>query len=159
MIEVIGNLWDEHTNHRADLILVTTNSYINTLGRLVMGRGAAKEARDKFAGLDCALAREVLKECGHLGFYGIIIDANNPSIGAFQVKDHYLADARLDFIQRSVEVMLAPMWAGGTIPLVHRYYRIAMNYPGIGNGRLLIEHVRPIVEQLPDNVFIYRRES
>ncbi|MEK6860596.1 MAG: hypothetical protein AABY07_01375 [Nanoarchaeota archaeon] len=46
MILVKGNMWDELG--KAELILVTANSNIKKNGALVMGAGAAKEARDRF---------------------------------------------------------------------------------------------------------------
>lgn len=33
--------------------------------------------------------------------------------------------------------------------------RVALNYPGIGNGRLGIDLVKPIIERLPDQVQLY----
>jgi hypothetical protein len=69
-------------------------------------------------------------------------------LGAFQVKRHWLDPADLDLIAFSVE-RLQEVVAGGT--------RTAMNFPGIGNGRLQMEAVLPLLRGLPDHVFVYRR--
>ena len=34
-------------------------------------------------------------------------------------------------------------------------FAIHMNFPGIGNGKLIPEDVMPIIKDLPDNVKVY----
>jgi hypothetical protein len=150
-----GNLWSETL--LADVILVSTNAYVNKAGELVMGRGAAKEARDRFPGLAADLGA-LLKERNLVCLrYGILCSRMRPMIngkelrlGAFQVKYRWSDDADLDLIEYST-VQLAG--AANQVP----EKRIAMNFPGIGNGRLDEEQVLPILASLPDNVYIYKR--
>ena len=57
--------------------------------------------------------------------------------------------ADLDLIQYSTNLL-------GQIAMHHPNKIILLNYPGIGNGKLSQELVRPILEQLPNNVWIYK---
>ncbi len=147
---VYGDLWEE--TGRANLILVTTNSYINKQGNLVMGRGAAREAALRYPSLAWMLGQRVESACGHLGVYHLLLGLPfGPSeIGAFQVKRHFRDDADPELIGGSVDALIAHS---------RRYRRIAMNYPGIGNGHLDVVRVAPVIACLPDNVWVYRKLS
>lgn len=134
----------------ADVILVTTNATINRAGELVMGRGAALEAKLRFPDVPKMLARRIPAN----GRYGVIILAQkyyttfNPGgfcLGAFQVKYGYAEEARLDLIENSA-AMLAALGPVG---------RVAMNFPGTGWGGLKREDVLPIIERLPDSVEVH----
>jgi hypothetical protein len=144
---VTGDLWSE-LGH-AGLILVTTNAVVTRSGRLVMGRGAAREARDRFPGLDADLGAVIL---GLPSPYGVALARGDYHpvtwLGAFQVKRHWKDRAQLDLIAFSVERLAA---------ITNRYARIAMNFPGIGNGGLWSEVVLPLLQKLPNHVFIYHR--
>ncbi|MFW6042645.1 MAG: hypothetical protein ACOC9C_03095, partial [Chloroflexota bacterium] len=75
----------------ADLFLITTNSTLKKNGALVMGRGIAQQARNRFPGLDLALGREIARRCGNRGEYGLLVSPRWPAakLGAFQVKTDY----------------------------------------------------------------------
>src|SRR4051812_45989121 len=47
MKQATGNLW----TYPADVICITTNGFVKANGQCVMGRGCAREARDRFPGL------------------------------------------------------------------------------------------------------------
>ncbi len=51
---VAGDMFDEIGN--ATILLCTTNAVINSKGELVMGRGAALEMKQKYPGIEKALA-------------------------------------------------------------------------------------------------------
>jgi len=150
---IIGNLWDEVG--RADLILVTTNSYITQDHLLVMGRGAAKEAATRYPTLPRLLGDVILRRFSHLGGYGVIVIGGMPggteAIGAFQVKRHYREKADPQLIGRSAEGLVLHL-------AKYTYYkRVAMNFPGIGYGGLMEDEVWPHIKDLPDNIFVYKR--
>lgn len=158
---VQGNLWDEIG--KAHLILVTTNACVNQYGQLVMGRGAAKEAHERFrtTGTTWGVARDFGEQLITRGMveseYGIIYSSqiipgtlDTILIGAFQVKYRWHEEASLKLIDYSTNIL-------GSVARKHPEKRIALNYPGIGNGRLMMETVEPIISTLPDNVFIYKR--
>lgn len=144
-----GNMWNTYDN--ADNFIITTNSYIKNNGALVMGAGIAKQARDKKNGIDKYFGNLIEKECGHLGVYGTIIP-NKTKIGLFQVKKHFKNKADLSLIINSMNQLRA-------YAEIFNDEEIHLNYPGIGNGKLKICEVEPIIQHLPDNVNIWRFES
>ncbi|MFQ5418876.1 MAG: hypothetical protein ACE5EY_00795 [Anaerolineae bacterium] len=143
-----GNMWLAYDD--ADLFVITTNAAIKRNGALVMGRGIARQARNRFPGLDVALGQQILSVCGNQGQYGLLVSPRWPEarLGAFQVKQHYSQPASLELIRHSTAALCA--WC-----IEHPTARVALNFPGIGNGRLRREDVLPIVAQLPDQVTIW----
>ncbi len=153
---VLGDMWQEIGN--ATILLCTTNAVINSKGELVMGRGAALEMKQKYPGIEKALAKRIMdKGCHYRPWfddnkpYGVIsagMSEGDTMLGAFQVKWSWDQDADLRLIDFSCKVLcqIAP-----------KYSRIVLNYPGVGNGRLTVQQVEPILRQLPDNVYIYTK--
>ncbi len=123
-----GNMWS--ALDEVDLFLITTNATIKRNGTLVMGRGIARQARDRFPGLDAALGKQILSVYGHQGRYGLLVSPRWPKarLGAFQVKRHYSQPASLELIRHSVTALCA--WCAA-----HPDALVALNFPGIGNGR------------------------
>ena len=145
-----GNMWDikEHT----DLFLITTNSYIKKNGAVVMGKGIAKTVKDKYPGIDKVFGELINSKAGHLGKYGMFVNPLWPqnNLGIFQVKFHFRYSASMNLIKYSIKKLLE----------FNDYhyksnFRIDMNFPGIGNGRLSIRDVKPILDILPDNIHIW----
>ena len=152
---VAGDLWNE-VGH-ADLLLVTSNATLNKACRLVMGRGAAKEAANRYPALPLFLGRQlvdmILKDPPDaFPTYGVMVSAlrdNGTVIGVFQVKYHWSDNADLELIKVSAGTLR--LWAPA-------FDRIAMNFPGIGNGCLEPKVVWPAISQvLPENVWVYVR--
>ena len=141
-----GNMW----NWREGIRVVTTNSFLRKDGSLVMGRGAAKQLADLVPGIDHIFGKEVRKICGHLGKYGIVILSGGYDYGIFQVKYHFADKADLDLIKYSTDRLNSYCW-------LYPWLNFHMNYPGIGNGKLSAEEVKPIINKLSDNVFVYWR--
>lgn len=145
-----GNMWDVYDE--ADLFLITTNSFIKRNGALVMGAGIAREARDRFPGLDLALGRKIK----HLGKYGLIVSEKWPDkkLGAFQVKYHFKDSASLELIEYSCNDLITFI-TQNTL----RFGTVHLNYPGIGNGKLTEDDVYPIVRKLPDCVTLWEQRQ
>jgi len=150
MIYKVGNIL-EHMDD-ADVILVTTNSYINRNRQLVMGRGFASCMASKFPEI-----KEIAGErIGHLSRYGVInipkiicsVNASRIDIALFQVKYHFKDNADLDLVKFST--MMLRIWA-----YIEKDKEFFLNYPGIGQGKLDKSLVEPIVSKLPDNVTIW----
>lgn len=146
-----GDMWKSG----ADVIVVTGNATVRGDGALVMGRGAAREARDAYPGIDLAFGhaiREWRKKHGPGMPYALLLaDKAGTKIGLFQVKWHWADAADLELIATATEELR-------TFALtIWREYRIALNFPGIGNGRLARADVLPVISRLPDNVSIYER--
>jgi len=145
MIHEFGDMWTAWD--RADLFLITTNSYLKSPGVLVMGRGVARQARDRFPGLDKTLGMHI----DHLGCYGLLISPLWPErkLGLFQVKGHFSHPADLDLITKSTRELVD--WC-----LAHPSAEVHLNFPGIGNGQLKAEEVMPVITALPDSVHVWR---
>lgn len=129
------------------IVLFTGNSVIKQNGANVMGRGAAKQIRDTYPGIDQI-------------FGNLISKAENPNViwtaikpqqwlGWFKVKHHWMEEASLELIQASTTNLRI-------LAETRPQYTFHMNYPGIGNGKLSVKDVEPILSTLPDNVWIYR---
>lgn len=152
MILEKGNMWDVFG--KTDLFLVTTNPIINKRGELVMGRGIAKQMRDMIPNSAKEYAEMVRigftlgRPYVHTLYYQPVF--GHQTVGYFMVKDHWADPAKLSIIMHSTAAL---------IDIAHRperkSYRIDLNFPGIGNGKLKREEVLPIIEQLPDNVHIW----
>lgn len=143
-----GNMWTVYPT--TDLFLITTNSTLRRDGALVMGQGIARQARDRFPGLAQTLGHHILNLCGNQGEYGLLISPHWPAakLGAFQVKQHYRHSTNLELIQNSTTALCT--WCTEQPKAI-----VALNFPGIGNGRLPRTAVFPILQQLPDTVTIW----
>lgn len=135
---------------RDSLILTSGNSFITKKGKLVMGRGAAKQARNKFPDLDWYLGNYIYSTCGHLGFYGVALDINQAN-GVFQTKFHFKNNSTLEIIKQSVYVLNMFLESYPNLT-------VSMNYPGIGLGNLNEEQVYPVIVNLSNRVTVYRGE-
>lgn len=158
MILKSGNLWES----KDDIILFTANATLCKDGRLVMGAGAARQARALFPGCDYTfglLLKEFRKIHGMHTPYGVLLNPpygynSTPGsyLGAFQTKWHYSMNSSLDLIGLSTSYLcerLSNNWRGATV---------ALNFPGINNGRLERSDVLPIIACLPDSVHIHEQE-
>jgi hypothetical protein len=141
-----GDLWSEEG--RADIILVTTNAMSNAKGALVMGRGAALQAANRYPALPFDLSRRIAGRTA----YGVVVVppyGNDIQLGAFQVKYHWRETASRELVNLASTMLRH-------IALAFPDSRFALNYPGIGNGKLTESEVLPIIKRLPDNVYIYK---
>ena len=142
-----GDMWDVFG--KTDLFLITTNPIRRKDGAIVMGRGIAKEVKDRFPEFPYDFGRRFSPE--FMGYQsmtptGVVGRYDGQLMGYFMVKTHWRDEARLDVIDDSVIDL------SETAP---HYDRIDLNFPGIGNGKLKREDVLPIIEQLPDNVHVW----
>lgn len=139
-----GDMWSCITEPNS-LFLITTNSFLKKDGTLVMGKGIAKEARDRDPSIAVTLGNLILRKCGHLGKYGVIIGPMK-KFGIFQVKYNFLEDANLDLIEFSATKLMSilnlPDYTG---------YTANLNYPGIGNGRLSRKEVTEVINKIFDD--------
>ena len=128
-------------------IIVTTNSFLTSETKLVMGKGAASQLKKTVPGIDLEFGKMILEVCGHLGRYGLLIYR---SYGALQVKYRFDEKARLDLIEFSLG-MLADL--SNKCP--HVWFNV--NFPGIGNGGLDRADVLPLLNILPRNVYVWEK--
>lgn len=148
---ITGDLWSEIGN--AKLLLVTTNAFINIRREVVMGRGAALEAKTRYPEMPTELAKLIK----HGELYGCLplpwLETDSKTfLGAFQVKQFWFHEAELGIISLSCTALAKLMRS----PL---FDSVAMNYPGIGNGKLPESEVYPVLEAALGelNVRIYKK--
>lgn len=143
MIIKQGNMWEKLGE--SDYIFFTGNSYITKDGRLVMGRGAAKQCLQLFPKIDIEFGKRI----EHLEDYGLVVLDKTPTkIGVFQVKRKFKNVASLDLIFKSTLQLSG-------LAKTNPDKQFELNYPGIGYGKLEIRDVDPIIRILPDNVRIW----
>lgn len=147
MILEKGNMWDAFGK---GIFMITTNPIIRKDGAVVMGRGIAAEAKERFPQLPYDFANQIRYQpwryVGAIGYY------TDVPIWFFRVKDHWAQQAKIEIIKHSAFGVsgMCKSWYNKTKPL-----RIDLNFPGIGNGGLKREDVLPIIETLPDNVHVW----
>ena len=135
-----------------DVYLFTGNSTIKNNGGIVMGRGAAKQVRDTYSGIDRRYGMALSKERAddvykpHLMWVAI---QPKMILGWFKVKHHWKDPADVVLIARSALDL-------AELATKHSKHIFHMNFPGIGNGQLEEENVLPLLRNLPDNVLIYK---
>jgi hypothetical protein len=141
-----------------DWFLITTNPIRRKDGAVVMGRGMAKQAADRFPKLpyhfgqvlDTVNKNPVPHYVGTIGRYWLDGHPYGVKVGYFMVKDHWRNPASLDIIKRATGQLITCL---DPPPFTHE--RVDLNFPGIGNGKLKREDVLPLLEELPDNVHVW----
>jgi uncharacterized protein YjiS (DUF1127 family) len=153
-MKLIDGLLDYSTKWTLpNVYLFTGNSIIKNNGAIVMGRGAAKQVRDSYPGVDKAfglvIEAQPYKLIQWVRLVGHPDDTDEQHIGWFKVKNHWRENAKVELIQMSSERL-------ADIARKRSEITFHMNYPGIGNGKLNIEAVRRHIEKMPDNVWVYK---
>jgi len=137
---VFGDLW----KYKGDIICITTNGVVTGQGKLVMGRGSAEEAKERFPGLD-KLAGELVKTNGNIAQFVTL------NLYIFPTKRHFVERADVRIIKRSALQLARDA-------KLHPEKIFILPRPGCGNGGLEWENVRPIIGPiLPDNVHVITR--
>lgn len=146
MILQKGDIWSVW--NITDLLLFTANSTITKDNKLVMGAGIAKEVRDRFPGIDSRIGN-LLNELQLANKdFGLLLSPSGKKIGAFQTKIDWKQPSNLELIRKSTLMLLE---------VSSNYKRIDLCYPGINHGKLNPSDVLPIIQQLPDNVYIWQK--
>lgn len=140
MRELYGNLWEVP----CDLRVITTNGCVNGSGAAVMGRGCAREAKERFPGLEYLFARMLKKHGNRVMRLRALPDGSH--LATFPVKKHWRDEAMPELIRRSADQLVALADKFG-------YERIALPRPGCGNGRLRWTDVKALLEPILDDRF------
>jgi hypothetical protein len=130
------------------MIIVTTNATVKANGALVMGRGAALQAKTKIPGIDLKCGA-IINEIGFKYGFQIVNDPTDEKVGfgMFQVKYSFNEKADLDLIANSCV----------DLGLYLRYnpkISVRMNFPGIGFGQLPYPAVYNILVKYLDELEI-----
>lgn len=147
MKEMKGNLWDYYNNDRY-LICITTNGFVKRNGDAVCGRGCAYEATQRIENFARILGERIQK----LGNVAGVMQTEPDEWGVFvfPVKHRWWEEADKSLIVESARTL-----ANHALQNPQTLYILPR--PGCGNGRLQWTDVKPLIEFLPDNVFVIDR--
>ena len=134
MLEIKGNLWDWHD--KGYWIAITTNGVIRMDGACVMGRGIARQAKNKFPQLPYDLGNSIQAGGNQVHQF------SKYQIYTLPVKHHWRERADLDLIVRSCHQLNS---------IAEKTYMVR---PGCGNGGMLWDVVKPAIENILDDRFI-----
>jgi len=142
MIEIYKDLWD------CDGVrCITTNGFVKSNGRAVMGAGVAKEARSRIPDIDLSLGRSIRK---HGNVVARIagpdkVPYHHQNVLAFPVKHVWWEQADLELIRSSAVQLsrLIDQHIGIDLP-------VYLPKPGCGNGGLTWPAVRGTLADVLD---------
>jgi hypothetical protein len=140
MREITGDLWNHYAKPHT-IILLTTNGSTTKDGRAVMGRGNALQAKRNIPSIDAELGAKLRTDGNH------IHSLDHGRIYNFPVKHQWFESARVELIEKSAAQLdkLAQRTPGNLFVLPR---------PGCGCGGLRWIAVKPVLEFLPDNVYV-----
>lgn len=149
MLEAQLNLWDEP----ADAKCITTNGFIKKNGAGVMGAGIAGQAQRRYPELPHILGLHLETNGNHVGVLRLP-DVNDPTYYvAFPVKHNWFEEADIELIERSAHELMA-------LGKDMIWHKILLPRPGCGNGRLVWDEVKPVIEPiLDDRVIIVHTDN
>lgn len=124
MKELKADLWSVHAEGKA-LRLITTIGATRGDGACVMGRGCAREARDKLPGLDHRLG-SLIREHGNRPMRLMRLP-DGSDLASFPVKRHWREQADPDLIEASARLLVEMTNRFG-------YEQIFLPRPGCGKA-------------------------
>lgn len=145
IVEIIDRLLDYSEDWTLpEVRLFTGNPIRNKSGGIVMGRGAARQVRDTYLGIDKLFKTD--KPVTWVEVPG----KSQQWLGWFKVKHHWKDEACLDLIKESADFLAA-------IANLRPGHTFKINAPGIGNGKLQWSDVEPLLQVLPDSCLVYKK--
>lgn len=141
---IVGDAWKLKCDF--NYLAITTNGFVKTNEHAVMGRGIAKQAKDKYPGVDHLLGKKIQA----LGNHVHLLAAD---LVSFPVKHNWWETADIELIKRSCTELMTFLGNNETILLPR---------PGCGNGKLKWEEVKKVIAPLlDDRVYIihYKEEN
>lgn len=143
MKEIFGSIW-VYFLVQDHFICLTTNGTVKKNGEAVMGRGNAKQATILVPGIAKNLAEYLEANGNHAGHFheataGLIV---------FPVKHNWWENADLGLIAESTAWLKLEAKCNPD-----RTYHLPR--PGCGNGKLDWAIVKPLLVDLPDNVWVH----
>lgn len=145
---VHGDLWDYW--EKGHTVVVPTNLFVSPRGKAVLGRGVAKQASNKFPGLEFRYGKSV-QGGTPLVFYQdirLLMFPVKPARGEEGVPG-FMAKADIHLIRDGVR-RLKEKWHHGPV---------AMPAVGCGFGELQFKDVFPIINELPDHFTLVLRDE
>ena len=144
MKEIVADMFSEKVVKLADAICLTTNGFVKTDGCCVMGAGNARQARDKFKGIDKKLGT-LIKENGNI--VQIIWELDDVVILSFPVKHNWWEKADTSLVEFSTKQLVKLTDEMG-------WQKVILPRPGCHNGKLKwLSEVKPILKKYLDDKF------
>ena len=140
MKELYGNLWEVP----CDLRVITTNGVVNSSGAAVMGRGCAREAKERFPGLEHLFARMLKKHGNRVMRLRALPDGSH--LATFPSRSTGARRPCRSSSAAASDQLVAVADKFG-------YERVALPRPGCGNGRLRWTEVKGLLEPILDGRF------
>lgn len=146
MIEIKGNMWDYHD--KGIPVCVLTNATMTKKGEIVMGKGCALEAKQRFPNLPKELA-DRLTANGKLSKINVLMWFKEYNLFTFPtVHNWFDKKADLKLIGKSARDLDGMMDLLGL-------EKVVLPRPGCGLGNLTWEEVKPVLENwLDDRVLV-----
>ena len=141
MKEITGNIWDYHDN--GQWIVVPTNGSVRNDGACVMGRGIALQAARRFLALPYELGQRLAARGNRVYFFP------DYRLLTFPVRHIWSERAELHLIEESTHSLY--ILVSSAMPKLEVVY---LPRVGCGNGRLLWQDVKPVLEQYLDDRFV-----
>lgn len=140
MREIYGDMW----SIECDAFCITTNGIVKRDGKAVMGAGVARQARDKFTGIDAVLGNLIRN---HGNVCQVIVDVPSyPALVAFPTKNDYRNPSTFELIETSAHQLVRIATEKG-------WTKVILPRPGCNNGRLNWSDVRQSLEPILDDRF------
>lgn len=137
MKEIIGDMWQEHA--KGAVVAITTNGTVNKVGRAVMLRGCARQAREHFPELMKTLGSLISQHGNHVFDLGHQIVSFPVETDPYQVPEMGLIE------QSCRELVELADYKG--------WQKVVVPRPGCGGGGLEWLEVKTILERHFDERF------
>lgn len=147
MKEIKGNIWELAKN---EIICITTNGDRKKNGQAIMGKGIAKEAKDRWMFLPIWLGEHIKENGNTVCSLGTRQFGENwYKLYSFPTKHHWYEKSDINLIEQSAKRLVKIVEGSSNDP-------VYIPRPGCGNGQLDWEtEVKPVIETiLIDDRFI-----
>jgi len=140
MREAADDLWDYYA--AGAVVAITTHGAVGRSGRssMQMQRGCARQARERFPGIDATLGGLVREQGNHVHLIG-------ERLVSFPVEQDPYRTPELALIERSCRELV-------TLADTQGWEQVVVPRPGCGSGGLSWKEVRPLLERHFDRRFI-----
>ena len=140
-------------------VLATGNSCVRFNTSIVMGAGAAKELQnrhpetpvifgDMLARAKIPYGEDNMYQGRRYPRYGLMLYPEK-KCGLFQTKYHWRRPSPVSLVEYSIN-MLTELAVQNPDTIFN------VNYPGVGHGGLGRAEVAPLIETMPDNVYVWK---
>ncbi len=137
MKEIVGDMWQEHAE--GAVVAITTNGAVNKVGRAIMLRGCARQARVRYPELLQTLGDLLRRHGNHVFDLGHQIVSFPVEVDPYQVPEMRMID------QSCRELVELTDYKG--------WQKVVVPRPGCGGGGLEWQEVKTILERHFDERF------